>query len=180
MTETVKPDPLESNTVPKTDQPEPHSVPFLSLLYNSASNFLSHVVALEPPPEQELDRISNKRKDSDGLVEYFYDLTGWKQNSSREQEQGILVEQGWKGVVQPEQNIEPQPEQNIEPQPEQNIKEEIVDPSTTDTLNQQQQNIYEPKIPQIIHEKPLIDATMITKVYESFMIVTKTCTYFIT
>ncbi|KAJ3272167.1 hypothetical protein HDV01_005932 [Terramyces sp. JEL0728] len=61
----------------------PHSAPFLSLLYSTASNLLSHVVELEPEKEEEKEAspdanqpIDIPNKKGENFLSFIYDLAG--------------------------------------------------------------------------------------------------------
>jgi hypothetical protein len=77
---------MEIKTTPHSPTTTPTSPSIASWMYSRASNFLSHVVAVEPPPEQEQQPIIPKepieqkdrqpQKDPQSLVEFIYDLAG--------------------------------------------------------------------------------------------------------
>ncbi|KAJ3258740.1 hypothetical protein HK103_003334 [Boothiomyces macroporosus] len=77
-------DDLAINTDQDAKKDAPHSAPFLSLLYNTASNLLSHVVELEPEKDEEKQQSPDKaqpvdithKKEPENFLSFIYDLAG--------------------------------------------------------------------------------------------------------
>ncbi|KAJ3306755.1 hypothetical protein HDV03_004386 [Kappamyces sp. JEL0829] len=85
---------LRTDAAKSTAQDEPHSAPFLSLLYNTASNLLSQVVSIDGPHPSQLDAPASPKspplQESESLLGFIYDLSGLR--SSRTSKDSVLAE----------------------------------------------------------------------------------------